>query len=119
MREPAYQSQYVCAVEAAADILGGKWKTVIVYYLLQGPKRFNTLRRLLPEVTQRMLTRQLRELEQDGLVHREMYKEMPPKVEYSLTEFGTSLGPIITQMCDWGEYYMERMHTRKGRGDSL
>ncbi|HEX7735134.1 MAG TPA: helix-turn-helix domain-containing protein [Ktedonobacteraceae bacterium] len=113
MREPVYKSQYGCAVEATADILGGKWKAVILYYLFQSSRRFNELRRLLPEVTQRMLTRQLRELEQDGIVHREIFKEVPPKVEYSLTEFGTSLGPIIVQMLDWGEQYMEQIQTRK------
>jgi DNA-binding HxlR family transcriptional regulator len=100
-------------VEATADIIGGKWKAVILYYLFQGPKRFNELRRLLPEVTQRMLTLQLRELEQDSIVHREIYKEVPPKVEYSLTKFGTSLGPIIVQMLDWGEQYMEQIQEQK------
>lgn len=115
MRKPAYRCQYGCAVEATADIIGGKWKAVILYYLFQGPKRFNELRRLLPEVTQRMLTLQLRELEQDGIVHREVYKEVPPKVEYSLTEFGASLGPIIVQMLDWGEHYMEQIQTQKGQ----
>ena len=113
MREPVYRSQYGCAVEATADIIGGKWKAVILYYLSKGPKRFNELRRLLPEVTQRMLTLQLRELEQDGIVHREIYKEVPPKVEYSLTEFGASLGPIIVQMLDWGEHYIEQIQARK------
>ena len=113
MREPVYRSQYGCAVEATADIIGGKWKAVILYYLSRSPRRFNELRRLLPEVTQRMLTLQLRELEQDGIVHREIYQEVPPKVEYSLTEFGTSLGPIIVQMLDWGEHYMEQIQARK------
>lgn len=115
MRKPAYACQYGCAVEATADIIGGKWKAVILYYLFEGPKRFNELRKRLPEVTQRMLTLQLRELEQDGIVHREIYKEVPPKVEYSLTEFGTSLGPIIVQMLDWGEHYMEQIQARKGQ----
>lgn len=113
MRKPTYTYQYGCPVEATADIIGGKWKAVILYYLSQGPKRFNELRRLLPEVTQRMLTLQLRELEQDSIVHREIYKEVPPKVEYSLTEFGTSLGPIIVQMLDWGEQYMEQIQEQK------
>ena len=113
MRKPTYTYQYGCPVEATADIIGGKWKAVILYYLFQGPKRFNELRRLLPEVTQRMLTLQLRELEQDSIVHREIYKEVPPKVEYSLTEFGTSLGPIIVQMLDWGEQYMEQIQEQK------
>ena len=113
MRKPTYTYQYGCPVEATADLIGGKWKAVILYYLFQGPKRFNELRRLLPEVTQRMLTLQLRELEQDSIVHREIYKEVPPKVEYSLTEFGTSLGPIIVQMLDWGEQYMEQIQEQK------
>jgi DNA-binding HxlR family transcriptional regulator len=113
MRKPTYTYQYGCPVEATADLIGGKWKAVILYYLFQGPKRFNELRRLLPEATQRMLTLQLRELEQDSIVHREIYKEVPPKVEYSLTEFGTSLGPIIVQMLDWGEQYMEQIQEQK------
>ena len=115
MRKPTYTCQYGCAVEATADIIGGKWKAVILYYLFQSPKRFNELKRLLPEVTQRMLTLQLLELEQDGIVHREIYKQVPPKVEYSLTDFGTSLGPIIVQMLDWGEQYMEQIQARKGQ----
>lgn len=113
MRKPVYTGQYSCPVEATADIIGGKWKTVILYYLFQGPKRFNELRRLLPLVTQRMLTRQLRELEQDGIVHRKIYQEVPPRVEYSLTSFGTSLGPIIVHMRDWGEGYMDQIQARK------
>lgn len=113
MRKPTYTCQYVCPVEVTADIIGGKWKTVLLYYLIQSSRRFNELRRLLPEVTQRMLTLQLRELEQDGIVHREIYKEVPPKVEYSLTEFGTSLAPIIMQMLDWGEQYLEKVQEQK------
>jgi DNA-binding HxlR family transcriptional regulator len=113
MRKPVYTCEYGCPVEATVDVLGGKWKAVILYYLFRGPKRFNELRRLLPEVTQRMLTLQLRELELDGIVHREIFKQIPPRVEYSLTEFGASLGPIIVQMRDWGEAYMEQIQARK------
>lgn len=113
MRNPVYICEYGCPVEATADILGGRWKAVILYYLFEGPKRFNQLRRLMPEVTQRMLTRQLRELELDGVVHREIFKEIPPRVEYSLTEFGASLGPIIVQMRDWGAVYIEQLRARK------
>jgi DNA-binding HxlR family transcriptional regulator len=109
MREPVYTGRYGCPVEATADIIGGKWKAVILFYLFKGPRRFNELRRLLPTVTQRILTLQLRELELDGVIHREVYQEVPTRVEYSLTEFGTSLGPIIVQMCDWGEQYMGRI----------
>lgn len=111
MRQPTYTRQYTCPVEAPANILGGKWKSVIVYYLFQGSKRFNELRRLLPDVTHRILTLQLRELEQDGIIRRKIYHEVPPKVEYSLTPFGASLGPIILQMLEWGEQYLEHIHT--------
>jgi DNA-binding HxlR family transcriptional regulator len=95
-----------CPVEVTLDIIGGKWKQLILYYLLQGTKRFNELRRLLPNVTQQMLTTQLRELERDGIVHREVYAEVPPKVEYSLTERGRSLEPILLAMLAWGEEYL-------------
>ena len=99
---------YNCPVEVTIDVVGGKWKGIILYHLLEGKKRFNEFRRLIPEITQRMLTLQLRELEQDGIIHREVYKQVPPKVEYSLTEFGLTLAPIIHQMVEWG-----LKHTKK------
>jgi DNA-binding HxlR family transcriptional regulator len=92
-----------CGVEATLEILGGKWKGVILYHLRDELKRFNQLSRLLPNITQRMLTRQLRELERDGLVNREVYAQVPPKVEYSLTRNGRGLIPIIMQLKDWGD----------------
>ncbi|MGK0272812.1 MAG: DNA-binding HxlR family transcriptional regulator [Cocleimonas sp.] len=92
-----------CGVEATLEILGGKWKGVILYQLRDELKRFNQLHRLLPNITQRMLTRQLRELEHDGLVNRKVYAQVPPKVEYSLTDTGTSLIPIIMLLKDWGD----------------
>jgi len=104
---------YTCPIEATADIIGGKWKSVILFYLLFDKKRFGELRRLLPGVTQRMLTLQLRELEADGIIHRHVYREVPPKVEYSLTDFGKSLQPIIVQMREWGEQYMQTLRERK------
>jgi DNA-binding HxlR family transcriptional regulator len=94
--------RYSCSVEATLDVIGGKWKGVIIYYLLNGTKRHSELKKLMGNVTQRMLTLQLRELEVDGLVHREIYKQIPPKVEYSLTELGKSLGPVILHMREWG-----------------
>lgn len=84
-----------CAVIYAVGLLGGKWKLVIIYYLIQETKRFNELRRLIPDVTQQMLTLQLRELERDGIVHRQIYAQVPPKVEYSLTPHGRHLEPIL------------------------
>lgn len=94
-----------CPVNTTLNIIGGKWKVLILYHLKDNPCRFNALQRLLPNVTQRMLTLQLRELEQDGIVHREIYQQIPPKVEYSLTEFGRTLMPVIMAMHAWGEAY--------------
>jgi len=99
---------YSCPVEATLDVIGGKWKGVILYHLAE-TKRFNELQRLIPGVNRRMLTLQLRDLERDGLVHREVYREVPPKVEYSLTEFGQTLSPLILQMRDWGAAYAQRI----------
>ncbi|APH67438.1 MULTISPECIES: winged helix-turn-helix transcriptional regulator [Bacillus] len=99
-----------CPVETTLDIIGGKWKGILLYHLIDGKKRFNEFRRLYPKITQRMLTLQLRELERDGVIHREVYKQVPPKVEYSLTEFGRTLEPVILHMKDWGEKYRDRIN---------
>lgn len=93
------------AVTTTLAIIGGKWKILIIYHLCAGTQRFNELRRLLPDITQRMLTLQLRELEDDGIVHREVYPQVPPKVEYSLTAFGATLIPVIEVMDAWGKQY--------------
>lgn len=101
-------SKYSCPVEATMDVISGKWKTLIIHHLLEDTKRFSELKRLIPKVTQRMLTSQLRELEQHGIVHRKVYAEVPPKVEYSLTEFGKTLEPILWAMHDWGKSFIEK-----------
>ncbi|MFJ4142629.1 winged helix-turn-helix transcriptional regulator [Pseudomonas sp. NPDC089734] len=93
---------FACPVTFTVDVIGGKWKSLILFHLMSGTKRFNELRRLIPEVTQRMLTLQLRELETDRVIHREIYREVPPKVEYSLTELGSTLVPLISAMREWG-----------------
>lgn len=97
-----------CPVSDALDIIGGKWKVVIIYHLQHSPKRFNELRRHLPEITQRMLTLQLKELVRDGVIKRFDYQQVPPKVEYSLTEQGQTLFPVLHAMHVWGENHAER-----------
>ncbi|WP_346817966.1 winged helix-turn-helix transcriptional regulator [Bacillus paramobilis] len=104
-----FLNKYSCPVEAMVEVIGGKWKGVILYHLLDGTKRFNELKRLKPNITQRMLTLQLRELEADGIIHREVYREVPPKVEYSLTELGETLRPMILLMMEWATHNMEKV----------
>lgn len=105
MSETEHVHGSCCPVVNTLDIIGGKWKVLILYYLNEETRRFNELQRLLAGITQRMLTLQLRELENDGIVHREVYPQVPPKVEYSLTEFGRTLMPVIEAMHRWGEQY--------------
>jgi DNA-binding HxlR family transcriptional regulator len=101
-----------CAVEAAVSLIDGKWKAVILYHLQEGPTRFNELRRRAGEVTQRMLTNQLRELEADGLIEREVFAQVPPRVEYSLSDRGRSLSPIIDALKQWGDANMDLFRRR-------
>lgn len=108
MRDRIGQMHDYCSTELALEVIGGKWKLVILDNLSGGTKRFGELRRAMPHITQRMLTRQLRELEEDGLVHRKVYAQVPPKVEYSLTEIGESLEPVVRQIDEWGEWYRQR-----------
>ena len=95
-----------CPVEATLGLIGGKYKTLILWHLSQGTLRFTELRRLIHGATPKMLTQQLRELENDALIHREVYPVVPPKVEYSLTELGRSLMPILISMRNWGAEYL-------------
>lgn len=92
-------------VELSLDIIGGKWKMPIIWRLKDGEKRYGEIRRSLPKVTHKMLTQQLRELEQDEIIKRKVYPEVPPKVEYSLTLLGESVIPIIDLLSEWGEQY--------------
>jgi len=100
------ETTYRCGVEVTLEIIGGKWKGVILWHLTHKTLRFSQLRRRLPGVTQKMLTQQLRELERDGLVDRRVFAEVPPRVEYSLTEKGRTLTPLLELMCEWGKRHL-------------
>ncbi len=102
-----HTSNDYCPVEAALNRIGGKWKALVVLRLLVRARRFNELQRALPGITQRMLTRQLRELESDGIVRREIFPEVPPRVEYSLTPAGHALRTVIQPMCEWGQLHIQ------------
>lgn len=97
-----------CAVEAAISLIDGKWKCVILFHLLEGTCRFSALRRHIPGVTQRTLTNQLRELEADGLIERTVYAQVPPKVEYNISDLGRSLAPVLLALKAWGDANMHR-----------
>lgn len=106
MRKQRHTAYTHCPVEATLDIIGGKWKSIILFRVLEETRRFNELRRLLPSLTQRMLTNQLRELERDGLIARKVYAQVPPKVEYSITAFGKTLEPVLLSLTQWAETHM-------------
>lgn len=106
MRFDRYDCSAGCPVEASLELIGGKWKGVALYHLLEGTKRYNELRRDVGNVTQRMLTKQLRELESDGLIIRKVFPVVPPRVEYSLSKKGRTLEPILLALRDWGQSYV-------------
>lgn len=105
MRPKRLDPKSGCAVELTLSIIGGVWKPLILFHLLGGKKRFMELTRLIPSATQRMLTLQLRELEADGLVTRNVFAEVPPKVEYDVTPLARTLAPVMLNLRDWGERY--------------
>lgn len=108
-RKEIHGREYYCTVELTLNVIGGKWKPIILYHLGNaGTKRFSELKQMMPNITQKMLTQQLRELEHDGLVHRRVYAEVPPKVEYSLTDFGRTIIPVMENLCLWGQSYEEK-----------
>lgn len=98
-------NEYQCSMELTLALIGGKWKALILWYLGGKTLRYSEMRKLIPNVTAKMLTQQLRELEDHGLVKRFIYTQIPPKVEYSLTQAGQSLIPILDTMCKWGQNY--------------
>lgn len=105
--------KYNIPVEASLDVIGGKWKVVILCHLMKGKKRTSELKRLMPEITQKMLTQQLKELQEDNIVNREVFNQVPPKVEYSLTEYGWSLKEVLDLLCCWGELHIEKKYPNK------
>ncbi len=104
------KQSYICPVETTLEIVGGKYKPLILWHLDEKILRFNQLQKLLPSATPKMLTQQLRELERDGLINRKVYPVVPPKVEYSLTDIGKSFIPILSDMCDWGNKYLKSIN---------
>ena|ERR1700722_10446476 len=112
----SYDLSTGCAVEACLEVIGGKWKGIILHHLMEhGVLRFNELQRLKPDLSPRILTAQLRELEEDGVVHRKVYPVVPPKVEYSLTSAGETLKPLIGAMQDWGDEFLIRTKAPVGQ----
>jgi DNA-binding HxlR family transcriptional regulator len=119
--ELAEECTFHCSVEVTLSVIGGKWKLLIYDNLWNGVTRFGQLKRAIPRITQTMLTQQLRELERDGIVTRTIYAEIPPRVEYALTEFGRTLEPVISRMQEWGATYIDRVIAQKqsaARGDA-
>ena len=104
----AGRRQYQCPVEVALDVIGGKWKPLILHQLIHSTLRYNELHRLMPGVSHKVLSQQLRELEDDGIIERQVYPEVPPKVEYRLTELGKTIIPMKEALSSWGMMYLER-----------
>ena len=100
---------YGCGLEAALAVVGGKWKPIVLWRLAGGPRRFGELRRLVDGISEKMLIQQLREMEGDGIVARKDFREIPPRVEYALTEFGVTLAEALRPLCDWGREHMGRI----------
>ena len=102
--------EYQCSLQLAIDILGGKWKLRIIYYLLDGPQRFSDFLRRIPDISQKALTQQLRDLEDAKMISRKIYAEIPPKVEYSITPYGQQLGGILRELSEWAHSYAVSEH---------
>ncbi|MBW4633203.1 MAG: helix-turn-helix transcriptional regulator [Iphinoe sp. HA4291-MV1] len=111
--EAEIHSRLTCEVETTLRVIGGRWKVLIIRELMDGVKRFGQLQRALDGITQKMLTQQLREMEEDGIIHRKVYPQIPPKVEYSLTPLGESLQPILYAMHEWGIKHLSEISSKK------
>jgi DNA-binding HxlR family transcriptional regulator len=100
------KNNYTCPVEATIELIGGKYKAIILWHLMGKTLRYSELHKLVSKATDKMLAQQLRELENDGLINRKVYPVVPPKTEYSLTDFGKTLAPILDALCNWGDEYL-------------
>ncbi|WP_404785029.1 winged helix-turn-helix transcriptional regulator [Altericista sp. CCNU0014] len=100
-------------VQATLKVLGGKWKLLILWHLKDGARRYSELKRLIPEITEKMLIQQLRDLEQNGVLSRTTLSVMPPKVEYGFTDYGRTLIPVLQPLCDWGQEHLKRIHAKE------
>jgi DNA-binding HxlR family transcriptional regulator len=112
------RQSYGCGLEASLDVVGGKWKPIVLWQLAPGPRRFGELRRLVTGISEKMLIQQLREMVGDGIVSRKDFREVPPRVEYSLTPFGVSLTEALRPLCEWGSKHMKRIEARKAQDDT-
>lgn len=106
-------------VERALKVIAGRWKPVILYYVFSGPKRLSELKRMMPEITQKVLIQQLREMEEHGLVRREVFAEVPARVEYTATELGLGLEPVLLALCQWGERHAEAQNETADIADCI
>jgi DNA-binding HxlR family transcriptional regulator len=100
----------VLPAERALKVISGRWKAIILYHLFDGPKRLSEVKRLVPDVSQKVLIQQLRELEEHGLVHREVFRQVPPRVDYSATALGLSLEPVLRALCEWGQRHAAELN---------
>jgi DNA-binding HxlR family transcriptional regulator len=110
------RTTYSCGLEAALDVIGGKWKVLILWNLTKSPRRFGELKRLVTGVTEKVLIQQLKEMEADGLIVRKAYPEIPPKVEYSLSAPGRALQDALKPLCGWGSKHMKQIGSRHLEG---
>ena len=111
MKEQQLYTCDTCGLVPALDVIGGKWKALILWEMHTRARRFGEFKRLLPGISEKMLIQALREMERDGIVHRQVFHEVPPHVEYSVTEFGATLNAALEPLCNWGQRHMERIAT--------
>jgi DNA-binding HxlR family transcriptional regulator len=113
------QPEYRCGLKAALGVVDGKWKPIVLWNLASGRRRFGELRRAVTGISEKMLIQELREMERDGIVAREDFKEIPPRVEYSLTPFGVSLGVALRPLCDWGTEHLARIDATRSDPEAV